>query len=226
MASPRDYIVNSDYPMDFIVWGGTGNSTSSNYNQTVTTISHGLPFKPLVFGQFSLDNGATWMPMGLYDYFVNKIDIWIESDATNVYVNFTYLASGSKTIQFRIWAFAPADADASVVIPASSSNDYRLNTDFNYSKLVKAGKWTITTGARQTIFSHGLGYTPEVMVWFETSNGRIRDAAAQFSGNTTYWPIQYTQIDNTALYARFTSTAIGSLNYTAVHYRIYGDLNG
>lgn len=226
MATPRQYIINSDYPMDFIVWGGTGSGSSSSYNQSIITIAHKLPFKPLVFGQFSLDSGATWMPMGLYDYFVNKIDIWVESDATNVYVNFTYLASGTKTVQFRLWAFAPSDADSSITIPSKSSNSFRLNSDFNYSKLVKADKWNIVTGSRQTIFAHGLGYVPEVMAWFETSNGRIRDAGSQFSGNTNYWPIQYVQVDSSNLYARFSSATIGSLSYVAVHYRIYGDLNG
>ena len=221
----RKFIINSDYPMDFIVWKGSGDVSSSGYNQSTITIAHGLNFTPLVFGQFSLDDGSTWFPLGLYDHYTNKVDIGAESDGTNVYVNFTCLDSGSKTAKVRLWGLAPSTADSSVTVP-SGVNHFRLNSDFNYSKLVAAGRWPIQTGSRQTIYSHNLGYVPEVMTWVELSNGRIREPSPQFSNNTGYWPTQCTEIDDHALYGLYTSNSAGSETYTHIHYRIYGGQNG
>lgn len=226
---PRKFIVSSDYPMDFIIWNSEGEVTSQNLSPTTYTIAHGLPYTPLVFGQFSLDNGNSWLPLGINDFFTNKIDIYSESDNTNVYIHFTYLQSGTKTAKFRVWAFAPANASGIIQTPQQSSNVFHLDTDFNYSKLVHAGEWTIETGDRKTIYQHGLGYIPEVMAWLETNTGKISDARPVFSDHPEYWPEQYVQINNNNLYAKFSSAnqgTTGTTIYTKVHYRIYGGENG
>lgn len=221
----RHFLISSDYPMDFIVWEGNGQVSSYNYHQTTDTVKHNLPYTPLVFGQFSLDGGNTWFPAQVNDYYTNKIDFWVESDATNVYVHCTALENNAKTATYRLWAFAPANSAGRATTP-SQSNLFYLDSDSNYSKLVKAGVWDIQSGDRKTIYNHNLGYIPEVMVWLETSDGKIRDGQSVFSGKTEYWPIQYMQIDENNLYAEFSSNTQGMVTFSKVHYRIYGDQNG
>lgn len=223
---PRNFIVETqDYPMDFIVGYWTTDISSSDYNVITKTVAHGLGYTPLLFGSYSLDNGSTWLPVGLNDYYTNQSDCWVEADATNIYVNFTNLKSGSRTAKVKLWGFMPTTADRANDAP-DNANAFFLNTNFNYSKLVKAGRWGFSTGSNKLLATHDLGYKPEVLVWAETSNGRIAPLDIQFSNHTDWVPDHFVYVTDSGLYATNSSADYHSSTLNALHYRIYGAENG
>lgn len=222
----RSFIVETqDYPMDFVVGYYETTASSASYEASVTRITHGLGYAPLIFGMYSLDNGTTWMPIGLNDYYTNQADCWGEADSSTIYITFTALASGTKSARIRVWALAPTTADGFINTP-TQANVYNLNTrDCDYSKLVAAGKWTAATGSNQ-IVAHNLGYVPEVLVWVETANGRITPFDPNYSVNHSYVPRQAVDVTTSGLWAYLSTLSFRSSTISAIHYRIYGGQNG
>lgn len=223
---PRNFIVNTqDWPMDFVVGYWETTATSSNYDQTIVQIAHALRYPPLLFGVYSLDDGATWMPVGLNDYYTNQADCWVEADDVKIYVNFTCLASGSKTAKLKLWGLMPTTADQSNIVP-SNANVFFLDTrDYDYSKLVAAGRWSFQTG-QNTVVAHNLGYIPEALVWAETSNGRIAPFDITWSSNTSYIGDNYVYLTTSELISKQTSSDYHADSISYLHYRIYGARNG
>lgn len=223
--NPRAFIVNSHYPMDFVVGYWTGTVTSSSYNVATLTFSHGLGYTPLIFGMYSLDGGTTWMPIGLNDYYTNQADCWGQANSSQIKISFTALASGSKTAQVKVWGLMPSTASRKNNTPAQT-NPYNLNTrDYDYSKLIAAGRWSATTGSTK-IYSHNLGYVPEAMVWAETSDGYITPFDPTYCTQTAYIPAQWADITTDGLWVYLSSLDYHSSTITALHYRIYGAQNG
>lgn len=223
---PRSFIVETqDYKMDFVVGAWTGSVSSSNYDPSVLEISHSLGYAPLIFGMYSVDNGSTWMPIGLNDYYATQTDCWAEADSSKIYVTFTSLASSSKTAQLKLWGLMPTTADAANATPAQT-NVFTLNTrDFNYSKLVAAGRWGASTGSVK-IYEHGLGYVPEVLVWAEKANGRVVPFDPSYSENTNYVARQQVDVTTTAIWSYLSTLDFRDSTISAIHYRIYGAQNG
>lgn len=223
---PRNFIVETqDYPMDFVIGYWATDISSSDYNVATKAIAHGLGYTPLLFGSYSLDGGSTWLPVGLNDYYTNQSDCWVEADATNIYINFTNLKSGSRTATVKLWGLMPTTADRANNAPANTNN-FHLNTLFNYSKLVVAGRWSFSTGSDKLLAIHNLGYKPEVLVWAETSNGRIAPFDIQISNHTDYVANNYVYATTMGLYTTNSSASYHSSTLSALHYRIYGAENG
>lgn len=212
--SISNYIVHSDYPMDEIVWTSEGMASSSSMSGTDTVITHGLPFAPLVFGQFSLD-GSTWYPMNMEGFYTIKMTVSLFSDKQNVRIN-VITNRGAVTIRYRLWAFAAA-GEQHKLPRIASANQFRFNTGYNYSKLVKAGVWNVVEGNEQVIYAHNLGYIPSVMAWQEESGGVIQ-SVPQSDGD--YQQKNVTVTDN-ELRGRFGAY----INPAKIHYRIYGGQN-
>ena len=222
----RKFLVSSDYPMDSVVWSTSGDIFSLAHNYTDVVISHGLPFIPLIIGQFSTDNGTTWIPFtptsAMFGFYLDAV-----ADATNVTVTLS-TSDANISAKYRMWAFAPSNASGQITPPEPTSN-YILNSDYNYSKLVSAGIWNVVAGEEKVLYKHNLGYIPEVMVWGENSDGTIAQRLQTISSNTSYERSLYTRIDDTNLYgyaSTGTLSTSGIGNTIKIHYRIYGDQNG
>lgn len=232
-----DFAVNSDYPMDIVAVALTGTMNGfefpeipvpggrpfANASKTITT---SLPFSVLPFGQWSLDNGTTWHAFG--DYLeVGTADLYFDTTTGD----FEIEAGASRddvTLTYRVFGFLPSDSDADVPPPSWQTSVFRLNSDFGYSKLVAAGKWAEQANTTATLFTHNLGYKPQVIAW-EELNGIISMLRSDYLAAFT----EYGAVDGvaiiptaTAIQARVQVEDPSSFQPAVIHYRIYGDDNG
>ena len=161
-VNPRDFLLNTDYEMDKIVFFEEGNFTTS------IDIPHNLSYTPLPFGiwstnsNFSSVNILGWSgevpaPPGVYQ---SPLGVSCQADGTKIRLTArgTY---NDETIYYRLYAFEPSDVQA--VAPSTSQNADTLifNTDYNYRKLFNAGEFTLNN----LEYTHNLGYIPQVMAW-------------------------------------------------------------
>lgn len=170
MTDPRNFLLNSDYPLDKVVYLNNGSTVFDN--ATPIEIAHGLPFTPLVGGYWSFDAdfSTTYefytgdFPSGNSDYiFAHEVDI--ESNATIITITMIDLIGDSKTFYYRLYAFQPDDYSADILPLASSGDNFVLNTDYNYMKLFNSDHFTMGTDTSHTV-DHNLGFMPVAMGWY------------------------------------------------------------
>lgn len=219
----RKFIITSDYPMDFIVWNGEGQLTDIPGSGTSTyAMAHNLPYAPLPFGILSADDGETWEPFGPEH---SGFWSWVESDEDNVTV---YLSTRNDpvTIKFKLWGYAPSDTSAYTDswVGDVDENSFFIDSDFDYSKLVYAGKWDVEEGDKTVIYNHNLGYIPQVATWEEYDTGVVWDGGWQTSTDASKEFTKYIQVDENNLYAQVSDVNASSMGeLVRLHYRIYGN---
>lgn len=213
-----NFIINSDYPMDMVVFAAEGTVAANS----ATSISHGLSFVPLCFGVWSSDGGSTWKPITEMNITGNETLVYLSSTTREVTVT-TQLASSS--IQFRVWGLQPADNTARTTPPQFQVSDFMLNSDFNYSKLVGSAVWTVTATSGTTLITHNLGYIPEVIAWRESAGGVIRPFINSYGSSSAGEAALIAT--NTEVKAYCPGGAGGSdFSLAKIHVRVYGGKNG
>lgn len=216
MSDARNFLFNTDFPIDQIVYIREG-STTIGTGGTVN-IAHGLPFIPNVIFYWSFDSDfATVYDQNVGPFpsgnigFPFTLQVTASSDATNVILNANGTL-GPSTVYYRIFAFQPSDYTGDVDPTASSADNFTLNTDFNYTKLLTYDKVTVNAGGTTTI-THDLGYIPQVLAW------------TVFSGTSN--PLLYSALDGFNRDVEVTTTSIIINNDTFLdydfYYRIYAD---
>lgn len=221
----KDFVYDSDYLMDYIVWKYEGTlqigSSIEKYR-----IPHGLPYTPLVTGiwsktpDFAVTNEMDWGG-GVVEGAIMAVAA--KGGDVIIYGGFT---KEPMTVYFRIIGFRDPSFDGNVEA-ISIRNDFRKNTDFNYPKIHLAGVIN-TDGA--TIY-HNLGYIPQIRAWG-------RDAMPDFAGESDIiMPARYAQYrlvnDQTPHYIE-SKSGIEITNQTAIfhadvqlsppfYYFIFGD---
>jgi hypothetical protein len=168
MTNPRNFLMNSDYPMDKTILMLQG-SVSLPANGNEVAIPHGLPFTPLILGSWSTSSSfSPAYQFGLILYAPMSLpQVYAYSDGTNIRLS---SADGvARTVYYRIYGFAPSDYAGDVPIP-SITTGFRMNSDYNYMKLFAEGVMTLAVGAGQNV-NHNLGYKPSVLVWNKNNNG-------------------------------------------------------
>lgn len=209
----NNFKFNSSQKMDSVVYTyATAVQNTSPYNTYVSlSIPHQLPFKPLCFGNFSIDNGQTWLDID----FETQLDAGhIYSNASTVEVSFSYTPVIASTVLVRIYAFPPATyANSNFNKPTPISHFY-INTNNKYDNLVMSGSTKITSSQDQVICSHNLGYIPRVMLWGERSwDGSIYRISYSSLGLEDIW------VTNTQIIGHYP------WDTPTIHYRIYGGAN-
>lgn len=165
----RDLLVDSHYPLTWIVYKRTYSITVSAYGELWSQkVAHGLPFAPLLFGQWS-DN-ASFSPS--YDLGVDipggatggqpETMVSVSADASNILITLMNNKSTARTFYFRFMAFAPPGYTGDVT-PVEYTSPFRFNSHYNYPKLFMSG---YSTGGA---VSHNLGYLPEARTWSYSS---------------------------------------------------------
>ena len=178
---PRDFLLNTDYELDKIVFFEDGNLTSS------ATLAHRLKFIPLVFGVWSTDsnfssvNPIGWMDSSTEPGYNPVLSVECYATATNVVINVAG-NTGNVPVYYRIYAFEPSDSRENAPYTSKRADKFILNTDYNYCKLMKSGVFTEDDQS----FAHNLGYIPQAMAWMEREiNGEIRiqplEAASEYT---------------------------------------------
>lgn len=205
-VDPRDFILNTDYEMDKIVFYKTGELPAGSYDEP---IKHGLSFAPLVFGVFSyVDDFSGPRPIP-YSFITpdNTINVDALADSENVYLSYINYAGTPAKIYYRLYGFEPSDSHAHVPSTSRYAGEFILNTDYNYCKLKQKG---VVNATSTVTIKHGLGYLPQTLVWGETG-GNI------FPINTSY--LGYPGAPN----AKINAQSLVLSNIERAHYRIYYD---
>ena len=184
-VDPRDFLLNTDFGMDKIIYYKEVHRTVSSI--TNVTIPHELPTAPLIFGVWATNPDFTNshnISDGEHPW-DNVLIVRGHADTKNVYLtlvpNYTQQGYVSTDFYIRIFGFEPGYNWEDIVthevlvlkgkkIPPTSkyAKKFILNTDYNYLKLVRAGKISqhYESSDQSWRFTHGLGYVPQVMLWW------------------------------------------------------------
>lgn len=168
MVDPRKFRYNSDYPMPFMVFFKNYDYSVAAYGYSTQTIEHGLPFTPLLVGQWSTsgDFNPSYDLALEYPNFVGGQPLSAISagaDATNIYLYMTNNDSSTKAFHFRIVAFPPPEYTG-LATAIDDNTPYKFNSDFNYLKIFAAGSRTVSARTDVAI-NHNLGYIPQTRLW-------------------------------------------------------------
>ena len=234
MADPRNFLFNSDYEQDQIVYFDEGNYTNVTTSGDERSFAHKLSFTPLIFGIWDNDGsfdfpntinseGKQTIVNSLGEiYFFNSI--FVSADNTNIYVKMNpkmkadMSGTESTNFYFRLYAFEPTTSHATVGATAKHAHELIFSTDYNYLKIKKKGVVTASNGAVSV--DHGLGYIPQVLDWYEfVVGGNTRTAYAD--------SLSYAGSGYTPPIVSITESAVSFDRYnyasTKHHYRIYYD---
>ena len=171
MANPTDFLLNTDYEMDKIVYFKEGEFTGEDI------FDHNLNFTPLLFGVWSTDNdfsnsntiGST--SVSYEPGATNPLGVYAISYDYNKHIKIRTVGDGRTTtkIYYRLYAFEPPNSKSSSPHTSSAAKQFILNTDYNYRKLKASGTFT-QIGEE---YYHNLGYIPHVVAWakFQTDDG-------------------------------------------------------
>lgn len=160
----RDLLVDSASPMPWIIYKREFSIVVAPYGEIMNqNLPHGLPFRPLIFGQWSDD--ANFSPS--YDLNVTipgggtggqpETVVNVRADSTNITFNIINNKSTTRTFYFRLMAFAPPDYNGEVN-PVDYSSPFRFNSHYRYEQLYMSGLSSDTV-------SHNLGYLPRAKIW-------------------------------------------------------------
>lgn len=227
MADPRNFLLNTDYPMDQIVFLKEGSMVRGDGIFTIN-IPHGLPFTPLPEMVWSHTADFAICQTGPDEsYFDNQWTTMVGeyynvlADDTNIIIQGNNNSGSTKTIYYRIWAFAPSTASLDSVVPSTtnSGDNFILNTDYNYMKLAYSG-YLSSAGGGVKSFSHNLGYVPRVKTW---------NIASELAYQNNFNQIISIDPDGSVGYSigtHITSTQLVMMNNSVndgIEYRIYYD---
>lgn len=226
MADPRKFRYSSDYPMPFMVFSRTYSFSAGSWGYATQTIPHGLPFLPLIVGQWSTNsNFSPAYDLALeYPNFSGgqpSTAIVAGADATNIYFYMTNNLSSQQTFYFRIAAFAPPGY-AGLATAVDDNTPYKFNSDFNYLKIFAAGSQTVAARS-DVVINHNLGYIPQTRLW--------REYTTPVLGNTpVVAPMNSQRQPDGVLGAKVSTTQLTLGNWpafgsdsTQFYYHIYAD---
>lgn len=215
MSKPTDFLLNTDYEMDKIVYFKSGEFTGN------TEFEHNLSFEPLIFGVWSTDSdfnssnalcllstssipGAT-DPLGVYAY--------VRGDNGHIKIESMGDGSANTKIYYRIYAFEPSESHSSAPHTSSAAKQFVLNTDYNYRKLKASG--TFTQGSEE--YQHNLGYIPHVEAWIKWSS--------YLGGDLDHlnWASKFNDIYLTVTTEKIQLSPIRSGIIDKIYWRVYYD---
>lgn len=206
-------LVDSRYKIPWIIWKRECQFTiPANFGYEFFSLAHGLPFTPLLLGQWSYS--SNFLPS--YDL-QEPYPGWIRStseysatvgaDATHVRFALSGPYNQSSTLYFRLMAFAPPGYTGEITPVEYPNSKLTFSSAYRYQKIYMSG----TTTANQTIV-HNLGYIPQARAWNKTS---ISD------GSTTYQIIKPENTWLTATTLKFNQVI--ALQNETMYYHIYKD---
>ena len=218
MPYSADLSFNSDLPMDKVIWLYMGEVTSDSWGSWDVTIPHTLAATPFVKGVWTINDWATtWMTGACHidhDYYDVMVDL--ASDSTNVYFYGSTTSANTK-VKYKLWGVwnesdtysTPAEFTKNL-----STNQYIINSDYNYPQLVMEGYLT-----KGNSVNHGLGFIPQCDIWsytqvhYSQNYGYLQDTDGYFSSTNDY------------ISTKLTDQTLTLLNSSAapskIYYRIY-----
>lgn len=189
MADIRNFIMNSDYPTPFLVWKKEESLTvpvGEYFNAASKSVAHNLPFTPMLVGQWSLN--SSFSPaydlsndMPIFTGTRPDYQIIVGADSSNIRISATHVMEYPVTFYFRFFSFLPPTYDGTWTNVLDDNTNFKLNSDFNYPKVVASGSVTVPDQSRRSYY-HNLGYIPQVRAWAHITT-------APFDDYLTTWDI-------------------------------------
>lgn len=215
MANPKDFLLNTDYEMDKIVYFKEGEFTGS------ADFEHNLSFEPLIFGvwstnsDFSSSNALCLPATSNIPGAVDPLGVYAYVSGSNGHIKIESMGenSGTTKIYYRIYAFEPQDSHNSAPHTSSQAKEFVLNTDYNYRKLKASGTFTQANEE----YKHGLGYIPHVEAWIKWST--------YLGGDLDHlnWASNFNKIYITVTPDKIKLSPVGANIIEKIYWRIYYD---
>lgn len=183
MADPRNFLLNTDYPMDMVVLLHKG-SINFSVSGTTYTAAHGLAFTPLIKVVWSTDSSFT-TTYGVGDGPIStSASFPFLPQLTRAYANATNIVlefgnpGAVNDAYIEIYGYMPSDVNVDTPSTASSADNFVINTDYNYSKLLVEGVTASSSSPGSSeVVVHGLGYYPQVEIW-QVKSGNVECVSA------------------------------------------------
>ena len=213
--NPRDFLLNTDYEMDKIIYFKSGSLTlSGGYAQE--DISHNLGFAPLIFGVCAYNSDFSDPRTIPFESITqdNTITFYADSYSNKIRVSYVNYSGSPGKMYYRLYGFEPSTSTAAIAPTNENANKFILNTDYNYCKLCKKG--TIDGNSNTTV-QHNLGYIPQVLVWRE-SGGIIQPVENNNWSDPLGGHPYGIEVTNNAVVFKYSG-----LGFNKIHYRIYYD---
>lgn len=172
MVDPRNFLLNTEYPIEKIVYLKHGSFVSRANNLTFShRFNHGLPYRPLLKGSWSFNANFNTAYDFFNDPYAPNDRIVCDLISTNQEVIFADRNLAQDiTIYYRLLGFAPDNSLLSYPETATTSpNKFIHNTDFNYCKLALSG--SVDTRNGRAVIPHNLGFLPQIDIWTEGAVG-------------------------------------------------------
>lgn len=215
MTDARNFLFNTDFPIDKITGYQTGSLTVSTGSSSNPSIAHGLGYAPLYMLKWStsptFDTSFDEIGVNTSDrFFLNA-----QTDSTNLYIFASNNSGASITFYYRVIYFMPTNVDIDAPETAPDLDSFALNTDFNYTKVFQE---SFVNSPSATIV-HDFGYYPQVEAWYvRSSDGRIvHSVSNELSSSSPSEPRVTVTTSSVQLEDGSSVTASGW------HYKIYAD---
>ena len=209
MPDPKDFLLNTDYEMDKIVYYKSGELLPTG-NTAVYVDTYNLGFIPLTFAVFSFSEDFSDTRMDIMMTYNDDVSIVMNTYADGVTIQYVNNNDQNKKLYYRIYGFEPSNSMASVGKTQKDAKQFILNTDYNYCKLHSKG-----IADSDTTITHNLGYCPFVLAWQEGKWGSESVISPCWISGAE--DIGYPNIITTPN----TLVISGLQNNKKVHYRIY-----
>ena len=221
--SLSNMLIDSRYPLDKVIFLASGSTSLGSYFSAASVnVPHGLTFTPLprmvwsTTPDFSVcyEAGSGPAPQSVLRWNLG-ITGDLYANSTNIRLDFTNFISTSYTIYYRVFCFAPSDITIDIDSTSSLADNFILNSQQNYLKLLSSGKIALTSNT--VTVDHNLGYIPQVDAWTEATTGEIYPP--QSNGSTLYpgfGTTGYVVTTTQLIFYGYSSRSFG-------HYRIYID---
>lgn len=211
-----NFVLNTEYPADKIVWLYEGQmAVSGGWVANTISINHSLGVPLFVRGLFTLDNWVTCYQFGTTVYETQGLVMAISSSLsadTSTVVGKIFV-NNSGTCKYHLWGVIDEINTANLSVPETSPSTYNnfiLNTTNNLPRLFAEGYATAGT-----TYNHGLGKVPYVDVWGKNSSNNWALVPMQPFGLSYGTGAKIKVTNNTLEFTNETSP------YSEFYYRVY-----
>lgn len=238
MADPKNFLLNSDYPMEKIVFTKKGtvniatlpNKFSDPYwTVKKLEIPHGMGQPLFISFRFKIDNDTDWRTGSATE------DCLGYSDSNYLVIMINNITTGILHYEvFGTWIDDYTAGQTPLINTVETASRFTLNTDLTYRKIVLSGTMAVAdpSGVYDIAINHHLGYSPIYQVYFD---GLPNEVWQEHSGGMQdYWDIANiggSPVDASDCFSRATPTGLLIGGHTRnfgedsarVWYRVFAD---
>lgn len=216
MADLRNFLLNTDAPIDKIIGSSTGSVSVPSNDFREVVINHGFSFTPLFYIKWS--TSPTFNPSYESQWFQPSslpYSVYGTSSSSDMRLSVSNYG-GTVTIYYQVIYFMPSDINVSV--PIVSLDNFQMNTDYNYTKIISEGR---INGSSGTI-THDLGYIPQVEAWYiRATDGRCIRLDYSYPQSPGLFSGPEVEVTSTQVILRNSQDTFN--NAVAYYYKIYAE---